>query len=55
MDENWGFIKINMLQDVCTPGYEESTAEVVSEWVILLVSPGLFSTVADLCIEKGNA
>lgn len=47
MDENWGFVKINMLQDVCNPGCEEGTAQVVLEWVILLVSPGLLSSVAD--------
>lgn len=47
MDENWGVIKINMLQDVCNPGCEKDIAEVLSEWVILLVSPGLFLTFAD--------
>lgn len=47
MDENCGFKKISMWQDLCNPGCEEGTADVVSEWVTLLVSPGLFLTVAD--------
>lgn len=47
MDENWGVIEINMLQDVCNPGCEGGTAEVLSEGMILLVSPGLFLTFAD--------
>lgn len=30
-----------------SPGYEESTGEVMSEWMILLVSLGLFLIVGD--------